>query len=100
MASFLGRLVQPPANGRGDGRSLASVQRGKAVQPVEHPLQGDEGAVAVRTVIDVKLHAAAGAERQSAVNEVGQVLRCPPMIAAEARAGDGVDHHLQGCLGA
>jgi hypothetical protein len=64
------------------------------VQPIEHPLQRHKRAVAIRALVDVAPEAGSAAGRQIAVHEVGQVLWCPLVIAAEPRAGNEVNHRL------
>jgi hypothetical protein len=93
-SSALRLLGQPPPDRRGGIWRLDCVRRGKTVQPVEHPLQRDKRAAAIRALVDVALEAASGAGRQIAVHEVGQVGGCPLVIAAEARPGNEIDHRL------
>ena len=61
--SVLSLLVQPPANARHDVGNLTGLRPGKLVQPVEHPLQGDQGAVALRADTGVALEASSAAGR-------------------------------------
>lgn len=93
-ASVLGRRVQPPPDRRGDVRRLARVRPREMVQAVEHPLQRDERPVTVRAVVDVALEAAPAPGGEIAINEIGEMVRGPAVVAAKACASNGVDHHL------
>jgi hypothetical protein len=61
--SVLSLLVQPPANARHDVGIHTGLRPGKLMQPVEHPLQGDKGSVALRADTDVALEAPSAAGR-------------------------------------
>ena len=96
MASVLRRLVQPSPHRGGDVRRLVCPRPREMLQTVQHPLQGDQGPMAVRAVVDVALEAGPAPGRQIAIDEIGEMIGGPAMIAAEARAGDKVDHCLEG----
>lgn len=95
LVSALHRLVQPPPHRPGDVGCLGCSRSREVMQTIEHPLQGDQGPVAVRAVVDVTLKARSAPRRQVAIDEIGEMFGGPAVIAAEPRAGDKVDHSLE-----